>query len=62
MDLKGLLTFVEGFDEKKIAEERWEKCKDCPLLTLKTSRCSECGCFMKVKVKLKKAECPVGNW
>jgi len=62
MDLKGLSALVGGLNEEKIAKERWEKCLDCTFLTQKTKRCSKCGCFMTVKVKLKKAKCPIGIW
>ncbi len=62
MDLKGLSALAGGFNEKKTAEMRWKKCQGCTFLTKKTSRCRKCGCFMKLKVKLKKAKCPIGIW
>tara|TARA_R100001594_G_C3937262_1_gene239711 strand:- start:486 stop:674 length:189 start_codon:yes stop_codon:yes gene_type:complete len=62
MDFKGLSTLAGGFDEKKTAKARWDKCKDCTFLTALTSRCRKCGCFMKLKVKLKQAKCPIGIW
>jgi hypothetical protein len=46
---------------KEVAQERYDMCKGCPFL-LPTTQCSKCGCFMKAKVKLTHAECPVGNW
>jgi hypothetical protein len=46
---------------KEVAQERYNMCKGCPFL-LPTTQCSKCGCFMKAKVKLTHAECPVGNW
>ena len=27
-----------------------------------TGTCKKCGCFMRVKTKLKRATCPVGKW
>lgn len=46
---------------KEVAQARYDMCKGCPFL-LPTTQCSKCGCFMKAKVKLAHAECPVGNW
>lgn len=40
---------------------RYAICKACPDL-LPTGNCKHCGCFMKVKTKLKCAECPIGKW
>ncbi len=40
---------------------RWETCKSCPLLT-KFKTCSDCGCFMPVKVDMPAAKCPKGKW
>lgn len=40
---------------------RWRTCRDCDRLDA-TYRCRECGCFMKAKVKLSAAECPLGKW
>ena len=37
-------------------------CEVCPSLLKMTHQCKECGCFMKIKVKLKEAECPLGKW
>lgn len=46
---------------KDIAQSRYDICKGCPFL-LATTQCSKCGCFMKAKVKLPDAECPVHKW
>ena len=48
-------------DEEK-AKERFSICKGCPELIKLTTQCKKCGCFMKVKTKLEKAECPLGKW
>lgn len=44
------------------AANRFAICKQCPRLINLTSQCQECGCFMKIKVKLLKAACPIGKW
>ena len=62
MDLKGLSALTGGFDEKSTVEARWKKCLDCTFLTKATNRCRKCGCFIKLKVKLKQAKCPIGIW
>jgi hypothetical protein len=50
------------FVTKEIAQERYDICKSCPKFIQPTKQCSECGCFMKAKVKLAKAECPIHKW
>lgn len=47
-------------DEEENA--RLSLCMDCPELIKTTTQCKQCGCFMKAKVKLKKAVCPLGKW
>lgn len=37
-------------------------CEQCPKLKPKWKTCEICGCFMKLKVRLKKASCPLGKW
>jgi Cu2+-containing amine oxidase len=44
------------------AASRLGICEKCPSLLALTHQCKECGCFMKIKVKLKEAECPLGKW
>lgn len=48
--------------EEQIANERLDICKACPELIELTSQCKKCGCFMGMKTKLKKANCPIGKW
>lgn len=47
--------------EKNIAQNRYDVCKNCQYF-LPTTQCSKCLCFMKAKVKLSEAECPLGKW
>ena len=44
------------------AKARFEICKACPRLIKTTGQCKECGCFMNLKTKLAKAECPLHKW
>ena len=50
------------YAEKEEADKRYSICQECPLFILSTKRCSECGCFMAAKTKLKHATCPINKW
>lgn len=43
-------------------QSRYSICTACDRLTKTTKQCRECGCFMKLKVKLADAVCPLGKW
>jgi len=43
-------------------EERLNICRECPRLFKPTMQCKECGCFMRIKTRLKSASCPIGKW
>jgi len=47
---------------KDVAQKRFDICKSCDRLLKPTFNCKECGCFMKVKVKLNDSHCPLGKW
>ena len=47
------------FAPDHIAELRLKICEDCPNLNKQLYQCKECGCFMKIKVKLAVAHCPL---
>ena len=53
-------------DVEKASDEeestRYSLCMECPEFFKATTQCKQCGCFMKVKVKLKQATCPIGKW
>lgn len=44
------------------AESRMSICNLCPELINATKQCKQCGCFMKMKVRLEAATCPIGKW
>jgi hypothetical protein len=45
-----------------VSSKRYEICEACPSLLKTTKQCRECGCFMKLKVKLNNAVCPLSKW
>ena len=56
--------FGQYLKNKLLSEDvdhRWALCQACPELT-PANRCKKCGCFMKVKTKIKAAKCPIGKW
>lgn len=48
--------------DEETANKRYKICIECPELIQSTKQCKKCGCFMKVKTKLKGASCPIGKW
>ena len=50
-----------GFKKSKYLEVRWDICKKCPNLK-DESLCTLCGCYMKRKVDLEGAKCPISKW
>ena len=51
-----------GRVEKKIQEERFSICQQCPRFIKLTGQCRECGCVMKLKTSLPHSTCPIGKW
>ena len=52
----------ENYISEEVASNRMSICSECPRLIKFTHQCKECGCFMKLKTKLKTASCPLGKW
>lgn len=48
--------------EESIANSRLSICESCPELTKLTKQCKKCGCFMVLKTRMVKAECPLQKW
>lgn len=46
--------------DQQMAVDRWRVCRDCD--QLQAGRCQQCGCVMKLKVKLQAATCDIGKW
>lgn len=57
-----LLNPNTEYIDPHVAETRFSICKGCPELIAPTNQCKKCGCFMVLKTKLLKAECPLGKW
>ena len=47
--------------DNDIIANRVNYCKNCPYIT-NNFRCTQCGCFMKLKTTLAHAKCPIGKW
>lgn len=56
------LLFPSHYADKETAVSRAKVCNTCDRLFRATFSCKECGCFMKAKVKLTDATCPLGKW
>lgn len=50
------------FLQRDEAQARYDICKTCEFFNAALAQCKECGCFMKMKVKLENAKCPNGKW
>lgn len=44
------------------AQERLDICKKCNELKMPLYQCEKCGCFMRLKCKIKKSKCPLDKW
>ena len=58
----GDLLDKSNYTSEEESESRYSICEQCPSLIKLTHQCKECGCFMKLKTKLKTATCPLGKW
>ena len=58
------LNIKSGF--KKVSQAEYEErksiCHACPFFNMAQMRCMDCGCYIKVKARLKVEECPQGYW
>jgi hypothetical protein len=53
---------ANNYTDEETSDKRMAICETCPSLLKVTHQCKECGCFMKIKVKLKEAQCPLQKW
>jgi hypothetical protein len=52
----------ENYVDENTASSRYSICQSCPEFIKISGQCKKCGCFMKLKVKAKIAECPLNKW
>jgi hypothetical protein len=45
---------------EEVASQRMDTCNKCEFYV--GSRCSQCGCQMRVKTTLATSSCPIGKW
>ena len=50
------------FVPKRVREKRMDTCKKCDKYSKFTKRCTECGCFMKIKTNFASSKCPLNKW
>ena len=48
--------------DEQLTKSRVDICQSCSLFDKQQFRCSSCGCYMKAKVQLQSAKCPIGKW
>jgi hypothetical protein len=48
--------------QKDEAQKRYDECKKCEKFITLTKQCSECFCFMPIKVKIIQSTCPLNKW
>lgn len=46
----------------EVAVKRYSICQDCEHFDEETTRCDECGCYMKLKVNVAASKCPIDKW
>lgn len=59
---KDVLTGNAEYADKQLQEERERICQQCEIRNELLNMCTACGCFIHLKVKFVKSECPVGKW
>lgn len=54
----------EGLESRSVEsrEKNLKICSDCEFYIKESERCGKCGCFLKLKVKLKSWKCPLNKW
>ena len=46
----------------EICKSRYEICKKCEHFQKRFAICKMCGCFMRIKTRLLKTNCPINKW
>ena len=53
---------MEILADSEMAVAREKICAGCDRLFKPTWTCKECGCFMKIKVRIAAQHCPLDKW
>lgn len=53
---------TDGFKIANTSLYRMSICERCDRFDKESKRCKECGCFMRMKVKIPDMKCPIGKW
>lgn len=60
-EVKAIACGDGSVDEQEIVR-RLSLCHRCDLYIRAQKRCSQCGCYMQFKAKMRSQHCPVGKW
>lgn len=60
-ETKAVLQGVPPRSEDEVAA-LLDICRACEHFRHSDQRCSQCGCFMNFKARLRSQHCPVGKW
>lgn len=50
------------FASEEDQKDRMHQCQSCKHFSGTSKRCKLCGCFLKYKVKMQQAKCPIDKW
>jgi hypothetical protein len=59
---KGALHGEGVLVTEEVYTTRMNICNGCEFFIYESKRCTQCGCFMEAKTRLKKAHCPIHKW
>ena len=60
--VKDMIAGSQVLSQEDLAKSRISICEKCSLFDNSRNTCQSCGCFIKAKVKLQSAKCPIGKW
>ncbi len=57
-----IVTCKEVLVREPEREERLRICRACERFEPRRTRCKECGCMLKAKLRMATETCPIGKW
>lgn len=60
--LSGIVHGEGALVTEEVYVTRMSLCNVCEFFRKDDKRCTQCGCFMEAKTRLKKTYCPVHKW